>query len=71
MTRCKKMLILIGDMRFLSSCQNEPVDDMNNSIYEGSEKQFSDFIQKILKDIQQGSGELIPYDQYKKRISGI
>ena len=69
MTRCKKMLILIGDMRFLSSCEHMDTDDFQQAVYEKSEKQFSDFIKRVLSDVKSGNGELIQYADFIARIN--
>ncbi len=73
MSRCKKMLILIGDFDFLASCKN----DGNKDVYvdgEGrkySEKEFSNFIQKMLKNVKEkNSGEIISYSELKRRMEG-
>jgi len=68
MSRCKKMLILIGDMDFLSSCEHMDADEDGNPVYEMSEKQFSDFIRKVLDDVNKGRGELIDVREAKHRI---
>jgi len=68
MTRCKKMLILIGDMDFLSSCEHMDTDDCDEMIYEKSEKQFSDFIKKVIEDVNNGRGEIIRYKEFKERM---
>lgn len=69
MSRCKKTLIMIGDMRFLAGCLYQDVDDMEEPIYEHSEKEFSDFIKKMLDDVNGGRGELISYDEFAQRIA--
>ena len=71
MTRCKKMLILVGDMEFLSSCEHMNMDDEDYPVYDRSEKQFSDFICKMLEDIDKGNGERIPYSTFSKRMMGV
>ena len=68
MSRCKKTLIMIGDMRFLSGCLYQNTDDEGNEIYEHSEKEFSDFISKMVKDVNDGRGEILSYDTFKERI---
>ena len=68
MSRCKKTLIMIGDMRFLSGCLYQNTDDEGNEIYEHSEKEFSDFISKMLEDVNGGRGEILQYDTFKERI---
>lgn len=68
MTRCKKMLILIGDMDFLGGCLHCDKDDEGNLIYDKSEKQFSDFINKMVKDVKSGRGDFISYQDFKKKV---
>ena len=68
MSRSKKTLIMIGDMRFLAGCLYQDVDDMEEPIYEHSEKEFSDFIRKMLDDVKDGRGELVAYDEFARRI---
>lgn len=68
MTRCKKMLILIGDMEFLGGCEHCDKDDSGNLIYDKSEKQFSDFINKMVNDVKNGRGELISYQKFIERV---
>ena len=68
MTRCKKMLILIGDMEFLGGCEHCDKDDYGEPIYEKSEKQFSDFINKMVSDVESGRGELISYQEFLERM---
>jgi superfamily I DNA and/or RNA helicase len=68
MSRCKKTLIMIGDMRFLSGCLYQNIDDEGNEIYEHSEKEFSDFISKMINDVNGGRGEILQYDTFKERI---
>ncbi len=69
MSRCKKTLVMVGDMRFLSSCMYQELDDMEEPIYEHSEKEFSDFITKMLNDVNGGRGELMQYAEFAKRIA--
>lgn len=68
MTRCKKMLILIGDMEFLGGCMYCDKAESGEQIYDKSEKQFSDFINKMLEDVKKGRGELLSYKEFVKRI---
>ena len=68
MTRCKKMLILIGDMDFLGGCLHCDKDDEGDLIYDKSEKQFSDFINKMVKDVKSGRGDFISYQDFKKKV---
>ena len=79
MTRCKKMLILVGDMDFLSRCMHEAPDEDGNltaETYVGSERHFSAFIQDMLRSVQSGvdgwpAGEIISYDEFNRRMEGI
>lgn len=68
LSRCKKNLILVGDMDFLSGCQHMDLDDDGEPIYEKSEKQFSDFIKHMMNNVEAGSGDLISYSQFKDKI---
>ncbi len=70
MTRCKKMLVLIGDMKFLGGCLHCERDDDDNLIYDKSEKQFSDFINKMIEDVKSGRGEYVLYKDFRNRIVG-
>ena len=69
MSRCKKTLIMIGDMKFLSECLYQETDEEGNKIYEHSEKEFSDFISKMIRDVEDGRGELMSYKTFTERIS--
>lgn len=79
MTRCKKMLILVGDMEFLSSCTHEAPDEDGNlteETYTGSERHFSAFIRDMLEGVRSGldgwpAGEIISYDEFNRRMEGI
>jgi len=68
MSRCKKTLIMIGDMKFLSGCLHQNTDEDGNAIYEHSEKEFSDFISKLIKDVRGGRGEIFDYAQFRERL---
>lgn len=68
MSRCKKTLIMIGDMDFLSGCLYQNTDEDGNLVYESSEKEFSDFISKMLNDIKEGRGEILEYSVLKERL---
>ncbi len=67
MTRCKKMLVLVGDMEFLGSCDHCDKDENGYEIYKQSEREFGDFIRKMLEDVRGGRGELIPYREFMKK----
>lgn len=68
MTRCKKTLVLIGDMDFLSSCRHMEEDSQGQPDYEKSEKQFSDFIRTMLAGVVSGRGELLSYREFDARM---
>lgn len=68
MTRCKKMLILIGDMDFLGGCMHCDKSESGEVFYDRSEKQFSDFINKMVTDVKNGRGELITYREFISRM---
>ena len=76
MSRCKKMLILIGDMDFLSQCQNtgEPNDFSDEEEIteqpQQTEARFSQFIRKMLSDVRAGNGDLISYERFYSKIEG-
>lgn len=69
MSRCKKTLVMIGDMNFLTSCEHQNEDDRGNKIYDKSEKEFSDFMQKMVGAVKNGKGEIITYEEFVKRNS--
>lgn len=56
MSRCKKMLILVGDMDFLTSCKHP------------DEKEFSDFIKLVVESAKQGHGEMIDVAELNRRL---
>ena len=58
MSRCKKMLILVGDYDFLKSCMHE------------DEREFSGFMRMIGEDLQRGKGEFISYKKMMDRLGG-
>lgn len=67
MSRCKKMLILIGDFDFLASCQNEDKGDMDAY----SEKDFSKFICNMLDGVKkEQKGEFLTYQELLTRLEG-
>lgn len=65
MSRCKKMLILIGDFTFLSECscdEKEPTDAF-------SEKDFATFVKELLNRVKnQGKGEYLELKQFEERL---
>lgn len=75
-TRCKKMIVLIGDMKFLSECNyvdddEEEQDEMDVTV--NSERNFSSFIREMLEGIKNGNegfrpGEIIEYDEFCRRL---
>lgn len=65
MSRCKKMLILIGDFTFLSECacdEKDPTDAF-------SEKDFATFVKELLNRVKnQGKGEYLELAQFEERL---
>lgn len=68
MTRCKKMLVLIGDMKFLGGCRHCDKSETGEEIYEKSERQFSDFINKMVADVKKGRGEFVSCREFFMRL---
>ncbi len=70
MSRCKKALIIIGDMKFLS--ERASVTDRDGNIIMDitqTEKNFGDFIKYMLSCVNNGAGEIIDVATFEKRIS--
>lgn len=75
MSRCKKILIMIGDFNYLSNCKK---DDADHPIYakdgkrvvNGSEAVFSEFIRVMCSGVKKGKGEMIDVPALIKRIEG-
>lgn len=70
MSRCKKLLILIGDMKFLSSCQYFETDDVGNEIMANNEKAFSEFIVRILEACQRNECRYYHWLNLEKILNG-
>ena len=71
MTRCKKSLVLIGDMPFLGGCRFCVCDEFGNELPERNEKQFGAFIRKMLEDVEtKGRGERISSAECLRRLKG-
>ena len=73
-SRCQKQLFFIGDIDFLSSCENvnipEDFDPLFDVIDESnSEKEFSTFIKLMMSKVTEGSGQLISSSDILERIS--
>lgn len=68
MSRCKKTLIMVGDMDFLKGCLHQPLDDYDRPVYSQSEKEFSDFIKTMVTSVENGKGELISYQTFLERM---
>lgn len=69
MTRCKEMLIMIGDMNFLGSCMFESPEEAADP-NAASEKRFSEFIRLMMSDVKSGKGECIDVRELYKRLPG-
>ncbi len=63
LTRCKRMLILVGDMEFLTSCRHQATDEEGQpdpAQYERSERHFSDFMKNLITAVRDGQGKYPP-----------
>ena len=69
-SRCKKTMIMIGDMKFLSECESEVGYKGEEIEVDKTEKNFSAFIRKMVNDVENGRGELISTRDFYKRITG-
>ena len=69
MSRCKKTLIMLGDMKFLASrdsvldYQQQPLADESLT-----ERNFAKFIQHMLAHVENGAGERISYAEFCHRF---
>ena len=75
MSRCKKILIMIGDYNYLSHCKKDDADHViyakdGKRIVNGSEAVFSEFIRMMYRMTQDGNGEIIDVPNLIKRIEG-
>lgn len=70
MSRCKKTIVMIGDMKFLSECESEK-DYRGRHIEETkTELNFSKFIQKMVDDVKtKDRGRIITTAEFNKRIT--
>jgi len=70
MSRCKKTLIMIGDMKFLSERESE-TDYTGSPILDEdkTEKNFSNFIRHMLTCVRDGAGEVIDVNEFEKRMN--
>lgn len=72
MSRCKKTLVMIGDMQFLGGCKHTDKDEDGNEIYNQSEKQFGDFIRKMCADVKEKNrGQYFTYQQFLDQCETI
>ena len=72
MSRCKKTLVMIGDMQFLGGCKHTDKDEDGNEIYNQSEKQFGDFIRKMCTDVKEKNrGQYFTYQQFLDQCETI
>ena len=73
MTRCKKMLILIGDMDFLQTCRYVERDKTGRELLEKSEARFSEFIRALMEGVRTGmpAGECMMYQEFVRRMEVI
>lgn len=68
MSRCKKQLVFIGDMDFLSSCKFEQDSDIQGAP-RISEKDFSRFITLVCNRVKNGNGEFISSKKLLERLA--
>lgn len=61
-SRCKHMMILVGDYEYLCNCEKD--------VGEASEKKFSEFIKMMLAAVDKGSAEKISIREAGRRIRG-
>lgn len=72
MSRCKKGLVLIGDMQFLMGCRHMDLDEDGKPVYEQSEKQFGDFIRKMYDDVvKRNRGQRLIYQEFMERSMAL
>lgn len=75
MSRCKRTMIMVGDMDFLST-RNAIVDfrgeeiDLNRN-YHRTERNFAQFIKHMLDCVNQGAGERISVQEYRRRLDQV
>ncbi len=68
-TRCKKQLVIIGDFDYLTSCEYEEIDpDTNQPIPNKSEKDYSQFMQKMVDQAIGGAGEFYYLDEFYQKV---
>lgn len=75
MSRCKKLLIMVGDFKYLSTCEKSDAKNIiysedGSQIVKGSEAVFSDFIRVMINNVQRGNGEMIDMQSFLSRIGG-
>lgn len=70
MSRCKQNIVLIGDMTYLSECEKVTGNKGETVSIEKTEKNFSDFIVKMLDDVRsKNRGEILTSSELKKRLT--
>jgi len=64
MSRCKKNLIMIGDLRFLRSRRG----DFTNGSGQVSNNEFSAFINHVIDSMEDGSGDIISINSFERKF---
>ena len=75
MSRCKQILIMIGDYNYLSHCKKEDAEHIilakdGKRVVNGSEAVFSEFIRTMYKEVKNGKGEIIDVHNLINKIEG-
>jgi len=72
-TRCKKMLILIGDMDFLQTCEYVHRDEEGQEVPGRSEAKFAAFIRALMDGVRTESppGECMTYAEFRRRMEAV
>ena len=76
MSRCKKLLIMVGDYEYLSTCEKSDANHIIRSedgmqIINGGEATFSEFIRVMVDSVKNGNGEMIDMTSFLSRIGGV
>ena len=73
MSRCKKLLIMVGDYEYLLHCKKSDAEHViyakdGKRVINGSEAVFSQFIETMCNSVKSGKGEMIDASTFVKRI---
>lgn len=75
MTRCKKILIMVGDYEYLSGCKKEDAEHVilakdRKRVVNGSEAVFSEFVRTMCREVRNGKGDMVDVPALMKKIEG-